>query len=73
MTNKLPSGKPIISLFDTDESQPDTMESTASAMALDIEGQCPKCQRGMSFGIANKEQVYYCERCRVALPLSNTN
>lgn len=47
------------------------MEATAGAMSLEIEGQCPKCQQQMGTAIAMNEEVYYCDNCRVSLPLSS--
>lgn len=70
---KLPSGEEVINLLHVPEqsknSGPD-MEATAGAMRLDVEGQCPKCQMQMGVATAMNEQVYYCDNCRVSLPLS---
>lgn len=46
-----------------------THVAEAAALSLEIEGQCPKCKAQMGHAYASGEQVYYCEPCRVALPL----
>ena len=75
--SKLPSGGTILNLWGSSEpSQTETrkesnesMEATAGAMALDVEGQCPKCGTQMGLASADGEQVFYCDPCRVSLPL----
>jgi len=57
-------------LDNTSVSKSASMEATAGAMSLEIEGQCPKCQQQMGTAIAGSEEVYYCDNCRVSLPLS---
>jgi formamidopyrimidine-DNA glycosylase len=79
MATKLPSGREIKHISDSKETkstQPadnDQMESTAGAMSIDIEGQCPKCKSMMGNATASGESVYYCESCRVSMPLPVTN
>lgn len=70
----LPSGKTILNLWKQDKAPSGAaaasdMEATAGAMSLDVEGQCPKCQQQMGVAVASNEDVYYCDNCRVALPL----
>lgn len=70
----LPSGDQVLSIFDLGEKQTSEsggrgMKATAGAMALDVEGQCPKCNKAMGTATAMNETVYYCEPCRVSLPL----
>lgn len=69
---KLPSGAGVINLLRTQEPAQGSqdMEATAGAMALDVDGQCPKCKMQMGVATAVNEQVYYCDNCRVSLPLS---
>lgn len=71
--SKLPSGTTILSPWGSSEPRSqergESMEATAGAMALDVEGQCPKCSMQMGVATAGKEQVFYCDNCRVSLPL----
>ena len=48
-------------------------ETNTSISMVNTEfGKCPKCQKSMSSAlITNNEPVYYCESCRVALPMPN--
>lgn len=72
---ELPSGSQVVNLFADDPKEvaastdKENMEATAGAMELDVEGRCPKCSQGMGLSIAAGEQAYYCEPCRVCLPL----
>lgn len=75
-TTHLPSGRLIkhISSVKSKEQDKDTtptksMEATAGAMSLDVEGQCPKCNSMMGSAIASGESIHYCIACRVSLPL----
>lgn len=68
----LPSGQIVKSPWSEEKpSEPDmtNMEATAGAMTLEIDGQCPKCSRQMGVAIASGEKTYYCDPCRVCLPL----
>jgi formamidopyrimidine-DNA glycosylase len=72
---KMPSGATVLNLWSAKtEAAPaavasDDMESTSASMMLDVDGQCPKCQSQMGIATAADEQVYYCDNCRVSLPL----
>lgn len=73
----LPSGQKVLTFSapapSAEASADEAMEATAAgALALDVEGQCPKCGKQMGTAVANGEQVYYCTDCRVCLPLSTT-
>jgi len=71
---KMPSGATVLNLWNKAETTSyvplkDSLEATAGSMLLDVEGQCPKCQSQMGIATAADEQVYYCDNCRVSLPL----
>jgi len=71
---KMPSGATVLNLWNKAEVPSSTSadkgtEATAGSMLLDVEGQCPKCQSQMGIATAADEQVYYCDNCRVSLPL----
>lgn len=70
---KMPSGQGIINLLRTPSASSVTshMEATAGAMDLDVAGQCPKCKMQMGTALVLSETVYYCDSCRVSLPLSS--
>jgi len=54
------------------ESQTVDKKEVSTSMVNDDLGMCPKCQKSMSSAqITNGEMVYYCEGCRVALPMPN--
>lgn len=71
---KMPSGQGIINLLRTPSASSVAvphMEATAGAMDLDVAGQCPKCKMQMGTALVLSETVYYCDSCRVSLPLSS--
>lgn len=44
-----------------------------SALFNEVVGTCPKCETQMSTStIANNDQVFFCTKCRVALPRPNS-
>lgn len=48
------------------------MTATA-AIYNQTQGQCPKCKQSMTTAtIANSDSVYFCERCCVTMPLSDS-
>lgn len=74
----LASGKTVLSIVKRPESvsvsessgaAADQMESTSGAMLLEQNGICPKCSQRMGLSKACGEDVYYCDPCRVCLPL----
>lgn len=60
----LPSGKKLISLSSSSQ-----MKSESGAMSLDAPGTCPKCRKMMGHALVGPEKVFYCQTCRVSLPL----
>lgn len=45
------------------------LKSQSKAMNNDTHGICPKCKTNMSTCSIPKEQVYFCNTCRVSSPL----
>lgn len=68
----LPSGNKILNPLESESSSDREGESTSGgAMNIDSSGICPKCHQQMGFAQAESEPVYYCDPCRVTLPLSD--
>lgn len=42
---------------------------STSSLINDIQGVCPKCKTPFGSAIANEDNVYYCEKCRVCQPI----
>lgn len=62
----------VFNIFDALERQEPISKNTSVSMVNTDFGMCPKCKNKMDIATNHDgEKVYYCEKCRVALPIEN--
>jgi len=59
----------IFNPLDHIDGDKDSRHESTSALINDTLGICPKCKKPFGSAIANGNQVYYCEPCRVTQPI----